>query len=233
MTLDQAIQRTYLLATGKTTTLSSGSTKYEKIKALLNLYKDVWADESGIQWKSLRAVATIGTVTATDTFVLTGVEVDKISNQEEDYVRINHVDGVSQSLYTITPIEKLYRGGQSVNPIGGGLGSAQGLCAVAGTSLIFNYPFTASSVQIGGSIKVPHYPTPADMSGGTDVVAVDDPNWICFMAAAEYVRNDITRQNQYGNLIAQATNSMIAMKERNMAQEDSVDDSWSPLGVTW
>lgn len=237
MLVDTAINKVNLLANGKGSALTVDSTKYTKILALLNLYKDVWAQEPGVQWNSLRSLtslaATVSTATsyALPTAVLDGTA--KLSTQEGDFVRILHTDGVSESDYTLVQDSKLYNDGPTVNNAGGMW------VARRGSNLIFPVPFTASMAQYGGTIKVPIYTTPADMvtstSDPTDTVDIDDPYWVIFMAAAEYIRNDVTKQNQYANLVAQAVNSMNAMKENNDTQHEEVyQPSLGPaMGETW
>lgn len=237
MLVDTAINKVNLLANGKGSDLTVDSTKYTKILRLLNLYKDVWAQEPGVQWGSLRALTSLSaTVSATATYALPTSVINgtaKFSTQEEDFVRILHTDGVKESDYTIIQDSKLYKGGQSINNQGGDF------CARRGNNLIFPVAFTASSAQFGGTIKVPLYITPADMvsstSDPTDVLEIDDPMWIVFMAAAEYIRNDVTKQNQYANLVAQAINCMNAMKENNESQSEEVFmGSLGPaMGETW
>ncbi len=237
MLVDTAINKVNLLANGKGSDLVVDSTKYTKILRLLNLYKDVWAQEPGIQWNSLRALTSLSaTVSATATYALPTSVIDgtaKLSTQEGDYVRILHTDGVKESDYTLVQDSKLYNDGQSINNPGGDF------CARRGSNLIFPVAFTASSAQFGGTIKVPLYVTPADMvtstSDPTDTVECDDPMWVVFMAAAEYIRNDVTKQNQYANLVAQAINSMNAMKENNESQSEEVymGSLGSAMGETW
>lgn len=237
MLVDTAINKVNLLANGKGSDLTVDSTKYTKILRLLNFYKDVWAQEPGIQWNSLRSLkALAATVSATATYALPTAVIDgtaKLSTQEGDFVRILHTDGVSESDYTLVQDSKLYNDGQSINNPGGDY------VARRGNSLIFPVAFTASSAQFGGTIKIPIYTTPADMvsstSDPTDTVEIDDPYWIIFMAAAEYVRNDVTKQNQYANLIAQATNCMNGMKENNESQleETRMDILGPAMGETW
>lgn len=227
MTVTNAVATTYLLATGKTTTLTEGSTKYDKILALLNMFSANWASEAGVDWKSLRITPTVsGGVTATDTFAIP-TTLAKLSKTQGDFVRIVHADGVTESDYAIVPIERLYNDGSKLQ--GGGAFR----CAESGSNLIFDTPFTAQSPQFGGTIYVPGYMTTAELQTGTDVIQVDDPYWLCFMSAAEYVRNDITRVQQYGNLVAQANNAMLGMKEDNNSQEEKVTSTWAPLGSTW
>ena len=212
----------------------------------MNIYKDVWAQEPGVQWQSLRSWASLAaTVSATDTYALPtalvlGGGTVKLSDQEGDYVRVIHTSGTEESDYTLVYDSKLYRDGPSVNNPGSIGINTSGNCARRGSNLVFDVPFTADSPEFGGTIKVPVYTTPADMvsstSAPTGTVSVDDPMFAVFMAAAEYVRNDVTKQNQYANLIAQATNSMYAMKENNMPQSDEV---YTPgqlgpaMGETW
>jgi len=237
MLVDTAINKVNLLANGKGSTLTVDGTKYTKILALLNFYKDVWAQEPGVQWNSLRSLTSLAaTVSTATSYALPASVIDgtaKLSTQEGDFVRILHTDGVSESDYTLVQDSKLYNDGPTVNNAGGMW------VARRGNNLIFPTAFTASMAQYGGTIKVPIYTTPADMvtstSDPTDVVEIDDPYWIIFMAAAEYVRNDVTKQNQYANLIAQATNCMYGMKENNEAQlEEVYRTSLGPaMGETW
>lgn len=237
MLVDTAINKVNLLANGKGSALTVDSTKYTKILALLNLYKDVWAQEPGVQWNSLRSLTSLAaTVSTATSYALPTAVIDgtaKLSTQEGDAVRILHTDGVSESQYTLVQDSKLYNDGPTINNAGGNW------VARRGSNLIFPVAFTASMAQYGGTIKVPIYTTPSDMvtstSDPTDTVEVDDPYWVIFMAAAEYIRNDVTKQNQYANLIAQAVNSMNAMKENNESQHEEVyQPSLGPaMGETW
>lgn len=222
MDVTDFIQQTYLFATGKAVAPAVGTKNYVKILSLGNAFQKVWAREEGIDWNSLRGVFDIGTVSATDTFDISSIP--KLSNQEDDYVVITRTDG-KQSKWTIVPINKL----QSTST-----GNADGICAKSGTDLIFKTAFASTSPDVGGTITVPGYNDPDQLVNPTDEVQVDDPYWLCFICAAEFVRNDITKQNQYGNLVANAINSMGGMKERNRSQREEVDTSeWSPLGQSW
>lgn len=228
MTVDQAVANTYLLATGKTTTLTSGDSKYTKILALLNLFTQQWASESGIDWKSLRNTFTVAaTVSATDTYLIPAT-CGKVSKQDGDFVRIYHTDGVTESDYSIVPIERLYNDGPTINNGGIGRHTSVGTCSIVGSNLVFSTPFASTDAQYGGTIKIPGYSIPATLTTGSDVIAVDDPFYPCYMSAAEFVRNDITRQSQYPNLVSQAASSMQGMKEDNQSQVESGYQSWSP-----
>lgn len=244
MLVDTAIQKVNLLANGKGTSLTVDSTKYTKILQLLNFYKDVWAQEPGVQWNSRREMTALAAVvTTTDTYALPSSVVDgtaKFSTQEGDYVRVRWTSGTQESEFTIVQDSKLYRDGPAVNNPGGMGINTNGNCARRGNNLVFDVPFIATASEIGGTIYVPLYTTPADMvtstTDPTDTVEVDDPYWVIFMAAAEFVRNDVTKQNQYANLVAQAINSMQGMKENNesQAEEIYVPGQLGPaMGETW
>lgn len=238
MLVSQAIQKVYLLATGKTTALTVGNAKYTKILALLNFYKDVWAQEPGVQWNSLRSLEQLTTVSATDTYDLPDEILEgtwKLSTQEGDFVRVVWESGTQESSYSLVQDSKLYRDGPSVNNPGSIGINTYGNVSRRGTSLVFDVPFISTSPEIGGTIYIPVYITPDDYEAGTNEITVDDPYWIIFMAAAEYVRNDVTKQNQYANLVAQAVNSMNSMKENN---ESQIEESYMPnflnnAGETW
>lgn len=226
-TTQQVITDTYLLATGKATGLDITSTKGVKILALLNYFVQEWANEKGVNWRSLRNTFTLGaTVTATNTFTLP-TTIGRFSRQEGDFVRIYHTDGVNESDYTIVPIERLYENGPTLNNVG------NEYCAISGTSLIFTRPFVATDPQFGGTIKVPGYSIPATLDSNDDVPAVDNPDWLSARTAAEYVRNDVTRVQLYNSLLDIAADKMSAMKMENDTQIEEVYRPWAPLGETW
>jgi hypothetical protein len=233
MTVTQFVAQTYLLATGKTTALTAGSSKYTKILALGNLFTQQWAQEPGVDWASLRTIFSLGTVSATDTVALDS-DIGKVSSQEGDFVRIAHTDGVSESEYTIVPISKLYGDGPKVSASGVSRRNAVGTCAISGTDLIFSRAFLATDAQFGGTISLPGYATPATLINANDTIAVDNPQWLCYAAAAEYDRNDITRVQLYPSLRDRAKELMAQMKDVNGSQlEEVYTGGWSPLGESW
>lgn len=226
MTVDQAVAKTLLLATGKATTLAAGSSKYTRILALLNLAKDVWADEPDVWWDSLRRYTALAAlITATDSFSVGAV--DHVSKREGDFVFIVHTNGTTISKYTIVAGNSLYDDDLDYE--------GDGVCAVMGGNLVFPRAFTTTDAQFGGTIKMPHYPAPADMTSGSDTIKTDSPTWSCLFAAGEFIRNDLVRQNQYGNLVAQANNAMIGMIDRNDSQlaQISVAAAGAAFGESW
>lgn len=233
LTVDQAVTRVYLRATGKVTPLIFGTTKYTKILALLNFYSQAWALEGGIDWTSLRQPFPIGTVTATDTFSL-DTDIGTMSQQEGDFVRINHTDGISETDYTIMPASKLYRDGPIRLSSAIGRKNAWGTCAVSGSNLIFSNVFKTTDAQFGGTIIVTGFIIPPNLVGMNDQIIVDDPAWLVVKCAAEYVRNDVTRVQLYPSLNDEAARLMDNMKDQNNSQAEEVyTGGFRPLGNTW
>jgi hypothetical protein len=221
MTQNEAIQKAHLFATGKATMPTEGSTKYVKILALLNAYKDIWATEPGVDWASLRSYATLSAVvTATATFALPAT-IGKVSKRQGDTVIVTAIDG-TETEYNLVPAYELNDPGN------------ESACAIIGSNLVFATAFTASSPQLGGAITVPRHSTPADMASASTVVPVDDPYYIVFMAAADFVRNDVTKQDQYGNLVGQAAERMTYMKQNNQSQDETIPNyAVATAGETW
>jgi hypothetical protein len=229
VTTSEFVAAVILRATGKTSTAVSGDTKWTKVLGIGNLKIQDWADEPGVDWNSLYdPLFSIGTVTATDTFALDD-SIRKISDTKDDYVVVNHTDGTGQTQYQVVAADDLknYYWGQNKESYTGYY------CAQIGRNLVFNHKFVTTDPQYGGTILVPVYTYPEPLVGDSDDVPVDIPNWLVVVAAAEYVRNDITKQNQFPGLIAEANEIMQRMKDDNDAQVQEVHGDWSPLGMTW
>jgi len=231
MTVQEFVADAYLLSTGKTTTLTSG-TKYQRIIALGDFFQRRWAREPGIDWNSLYNPAfSLGTVTATDTYDIDTSSVRKLSDRQGDSVRIVWSDGVGYTDYDVVDANKLRDYSYGVNaesPLGF-------YCAQIGGTLVFNHTFTTSDSQYGGEIFIPCYVFPDEITStntSSNDVQVDDPDWLVTRVAAEYVRNDITRRSRYPELIAQANEIMDRMKDDNDGQIDTIDKPWTPFSGT-
>jgi hypothetical protein len=223
MQVTALIAQSYLLATGKVTALTTDSTKYTKLLALANYYQLIWANEPDTDWNVLRSNFNLGTVTATNSFAIP-TTVGKISHQEGDFVRIT--SATQEYDYDLVLYNELYSSDRKLNHWD------NGRCAVAGSNLVFSHTFATTDPQFGGAITLPGFTIPATLVNSTDVVTVPDPNWLCQMVAAEYVRTDLTRQAQYPSLIAMANESMRSMKEQNDSQIEQVYMDWSPTAAT-
>jgi len=228
MTITEAVAESYLLATGKTTTLSSG-TKYTRIINLLDYFQRRWGRQNGIDWNSLYDPAfSLGTVTATDTFDLDTSTIRKLSDREGDSVRIVWDDGDNYTDYDIVSHDTL-----KDYSVGVDKESPTGFyCARIGNQLVFNHEFISTDNEFGGEIFVPCYKFPDEITStnpGTEEVQVDDPTWLTTRVAAEYVRNDITRRARYPELKAEANEIMARMIDDQEGQVNTVSRPWTPF----
>lgn len=214
-------------STGKTSTAVFGDTKYTKVLGIANVLLDNWQNE--FDWNSqYNPALTITTVTNTDTFAIP-VTVRKFSEQQGDPVRINWTDGIGYTDYDLIPSDdlKLYYGGQTKqSPYGN-------YCAQIGSNLVFNHTFISTDKQFGGTIKAPVYIFVTPLVLDTDVVPVAIPNWLVAATAAEYVRTDITLQNQYPQLLAEANDLLQKMIDNEGGQFMEVYRQPIALGATW
>lgn len=230
MTVAEFIPKVSYKATGKVNSFTTGSTKWLKILAIANEIIDAWQEEYGVDWQSLYDPAfSIGSVTANDSYDLSLDEVRKLSADEDDVVRIMHTDGVGYTNYNIVPASKLkrYYSGQNKEYYSGFF------CARIQDQLVFNHKFISTDKQYGGNIQVPVYLYADPLVNDSDDVPVDIPQWLVLMTAAEYIRNDVTKQAQYPNLISEANALMDRMRENNDTQIEEVSKYPVARGASW
>lgn len=215
-----------LKATGKIATFTTGSTKWLKILAIANYYIRQWQDEPNVDWASLYSPDyTIATVIASATYTIPAA-VRKISLQEGDVVRITHLGGIAFTDYTIVDSSRQKEFADYSTTY------QSPYVTITGTTLRFNRAFASTDPQFGGTIKAPAYLFASTITNDSDVIPVDLPNWLVVATAAEYVRTDVTRQNQYPNLVTEANQIMDVMKANNEAQNTSVYMPWNPTAMT-
>lgn len=229
MTTSDLIAAVILKATGEVSTAANGDSEWSKVLGAANYYLNTWANEPGVDWNSLYTPeSSLGTITATDSFLLPTTAI-KVSDQAGDTVRIDYTNGTGYTIVNIVAANQLkrYYTGNKTN-------YSENVCAQIGRNLVFNRKFKSTDPEFGGTITAPTYAAPTSLVNPTDVVLVDDPNWLVVICAAEYVRNDITLQQQYPNLVAEANAIMTDMKTNNdTAQEQEIYRVPVGGGVTW
>lgn len=218
MTIDEAIIAAVNKATRKVKTTADLGAKYDSLLNSADRLQKQWANQSGVDWFSLYDPSvSSGTITATDTFALDD-SIRKISSQEGDYVAIQN--GTSYWYYNVVPANRFrsfVTGG--ADPWAWG---TQNTVARIGGNLVFATPFVSGNPQIGGTLKIPAFLNVADIADGDDDVQVDDPNWLVDMLAAEWARNDKTRQYMEPNFVADAQEKMAQMVRNNGSQLEEV-----------
>jgi len=210
MTLQELINAVILKATGKPTILASNNTKWEKVRGIANFYQQAWAHEPGQHWRSLYNLESLGTITSDNSMYQIPYYVDEVSTAFGDNIYVWTTDGkrVEFELVDHDDFEQHLTGNYC---------TIIGHEEADGEFVVFNRSFAEGDPCYGGELFVPVYYKLGDLVNADDVVFVDDPYWLVTMCAAEYIRNDIVKQNQYGNLIAEANNLMNGMIRRNRA----------------
>lgn len=214
MTLQELINAVMLKATGKPTILPTSNTKWEKIRGIANYYQNAWLNEPGQHWNSrYERARQIGTISGNDEYELDD-DITEISTAKGDnvYVITNIGDKVSFQLVDYDDLQNY--------PVGN-------YCAKLGQTLVFNSRFANDDPCYGGKLYAPVYTSLEELESPDDDILVDNPEWLVTICAAEYIRNDIVKQNQYGNLVAEANNLMTSMIRNNRAgQVRHVRGSW-------
>lgn len=221
MTLQELINAVMLKATGKAQELASSNAKWKKIRGIANYYQSAWVNEPGQKWNSLydRAHA-IGTISNNDTYALDD-EIAEVSTAKGDNIYVeNNGKKINFQLVDYDDLRNYPTGNY---------------CAVQSENLVFNARSAEDDPCYGGRIYAPVYLNIEELENADDDVVVDDPYWLVTMCAAEYIRNDIVKQNQYGNLIAEANNLMTNMIRRNRTgQVRKIRGGWrNPGGRSW
>ena len=81
--------------------------------------------------------------------------------------------------------------------------------------LTFYDDITSNLQIVGGTLKIPGYYVPEDLSANTDIVPVDDPFWLVYSVASELAFNDLTYEDKAPDLNAKANNLYAGMVEAN------------------
>ncbi len=202
MLVSELLPKAHLVATGKVNKLVSNDKNWTKLLQISNILLQTWATEPSADWQSLYEDIDIGTITATDTFDLDST-IQRVSNKPGDFIKI--VKGDQTFKFDLVPASELSRSGDQA-------------CSRYGSAIKFNKTFKSTDSEFGGALLIPSYTYPATLTSGNQRVPMDDPNWLVFMVAAEWVRNDLTLAQNYPNLIALANNTMSGMKIANMSQ---------------
>jgi len=83
--------------------------------------------------------------------------------------------------------------------------------------LTFYNDIESTSQIVGGTLKVPGYFVPSDLVSATDLVAVDDPEWLVYATASELARNDAAKDDQFATLLGMANDLYRKMINANNA----------------
>lgn len=209
MKLAQLVTDSYLAYRGKLSSVpAAGSEKYNRIVNIANRKQREWAQDSAIDWPSRYEIRSIGSLSS-------GTQVYDLDDdilRASDYVLLTSPTGQKQYVGIVKPQQQSrYIKGAYIT------GSSP-------KQLTFIQPIDSN--YTGYTIKLACFTMPADMTLPTSTIAVDDPQWLVYIVAAELARNDYAKEEQYPNLVGQAND--LYQKMTNDAQVNSFSQ---PNGV--
>ncbi len=66
-----------------------------------------------------------------------------------------------------------------------------------------------------GTLTVPGYYIPDTLVNSTDIIPVDDPNWLVYITASELARNDPANEDKFPSLVGMANDLYLRMSNAN------------------
>lgn len=198
-----------------------GTEKANTAISIANRKQQEWARDAYHRWNSLFAINTIGTINlAVDTYTLPAGFMGN-----SDFAKIIKADGSKTEYPVVLPHQRDQ--------------FDQALYVLGNTQIAFAQRIDAG--LSGATLRLAGYYLPASIVLATDLVKVDDPNWLVYATAAELARNDPARDDQVGNLAGQANdlynkmiinNSFSGFLQPNKIETNmphigtSLDDDW-------
>lgn len=207
-----------LKATGKASTIQPGSTKYIRVIDMANGMIDEYQYMPDVDWNSTYdPFFELAVVDANDTYTLPET-IKKVSDDPSASITIK-IPGQDDVTYRTVSPQLLYEETGKV-------------CSIIGRTLRFPHSFSNDDKEFGHTVYAPVYSLISKLSSSAghaaDPVPVDIAQWLVIRTAAEYTRSDMLKQNQYGNLLAEANQFMQRMMTDNEASQASmyVGGSW-------
>nr|DAR62631.1 MAG TPA: hypothetical protein [Caudoviricetes sp.] len=188
MNLREMVYYAYLEATGKYVELETTNPKYLKMVQIANLMMNQWENEPAVEWRSRKKIIKIGTIDS---------EKDIYKLPE----RVLKIDRTSGRSITFKKDDEIV--GEIEIPDIKVMGNTLDLSGVITDRML------DSDIYVPIIEKLPKVKNPEDP------ILIDNPYWLVFMTAAEFVRNSQTKNAQYGNILAYAQNLMESMKAVN------------------
>jgi hypothetical protein len=220
-TADWVIQKAYAYAEAKAVAPAVGTNKYTLLLTIVDSEQKDWADEPGTQWDSLYQPITLSAVVTDSNTVPIDMTVGDPSLYTDDFIVLTPTNGGAQVNYKLVRPDQLdqYQNDTAV--------------AIEGRNLVFSQVFLSTDALIGASILMPNYGYVNDIVVGSDIIQVDNPNFLAYMCAAAFVLNDIVKAGNYNLHLNKAAQLMDKMKELNAGTYDQVVNDPFVQGQTW
>lgn len=166
--------------------------------AIANRKKNEWATDANNRWASCFEVRDIADPISTSTFTY---DLDTDFFAPSDYALVERTDGTLIE-YPITIPQRrntfnqsLYISGRNPKKV--------------------SFAQTIDAGLAGGTLKIPGYYLPPDITSESDEVTIDSPEWLVYITASELARNDAAKDDQYVNLVNQANDLYRKMVDNN------------------
>lgn len=175
-----------------------GSDKANVALAIANRKIVEWATDPRNKWNSLFEINSVGTIsTSTLTY-----DLDDTFFLPSDFAKIVKTD----ASYVEYPIVKA----QQRNVLNG-----QSLYIHGSDPKKITFSQDIDTGLASGILYVPGYYIPSTLTAQTDVVPVDDPNWLVYIVASELARNDAAKDDMYPTLAGMANDLYLRMSNAN------------------
>lgn len=218
MTAQELLDNAYTVYKGKIASRTPvwGSDKANIVLSIANRKQREWATDPRNKWNSLfenRSAGTISTSTLT-------YDLDEDFNLPSDFARIIRTD----DSITDYPIVKA----QQRNEF------AQALYISGRDPKTISFAQAIDTALASGTLYVPGYFIPDPIVNATDVIAVDDPNWLVYIVASELARNDPAKDADFSTLVGMANDIYTKMSNANndvgFLQPNSVATNMPAMG---
>ena len=209
MTFDEFNIEVNYAAKGNSRYPAQGTDKYNRTMSIANRKIREWATDSTTKWASLFEERTYGQYSTSRTY-----ELDDDISDLSDFVYLVKANGDRVEYNVIKPQQRsLHQKGvyiSSNNP----------------KAITFIDTVETTDELIGSIVTVPLFFIPEAITSGSDTIVVDSPEWLIYETAAELVRNDPAKDDQYGNLAGKA-NDMY----QKMIYQNATNPYLQPNGV--
>lgn len=201
------------VATTGTTTLTGTGTFFTDYKA---------GDKVTVDGETVRTIDTISsdtvlTVTVAFANTASGKTFTRTTIIDEDVEAYNvhrSLLGLSDKLYVQTSDDKIFL--NHVHPQERDYTTQQVHLSGGNPELLsFTIDIEAADPMVGGSLVLPGYYLPADLSTSTDVLPVPDPNWLVMATASEIAFGDIVYEDRAEMINSRANSLWAAMVAKN------------------
>lgn len=171
--------------------------------SVLNSKKDEYAQDIKQRWADLFEVRTLADAVASGTQAY-DLPDDFLAPSDEVY--IDDLNGQRTYYEFVKPQQRSRYGVAEVFVQGNNP-----------KQLVFTRDIDATSQVVGGSILVPGYYRPADMTTANSVLPFSDPNWALMATAAEIAFNDVVYETKAADLTEKANDLYRKMAQANRA----------------